>query len=65
MKIIIAREPDYRNQEYCILEFKGKFETEELPTKCMVHLGSLNRINDDTFRFEIGVMDLIGKAIKL
>lgn len=41
MKIIITREPGYKTQEYCVLEFKGKFETEDLPTKSLVHLGTL------------------------
>lgn len=41
MKIIITREPGFKEQHYCILEFKGKFETEDLPTKSLVHVGSL------------------------
>ncbi len=65
MKIIITREHNYREQEYCILEFKGKFETEDLPTKSLVHLGTLNQVGPSDYKLEVGVMDLIGKASKL
>lgn len=46
MKVIITREPNFRQQEYCILEFKGKFETEDLPTRSLVHLGTLDKVGD-------------------
>jgi hypothetical protein len=65
MKIIITREDNYRRQEYCILEFKGRFETDDLPTKCLVHLGTLYPLGSEQYRLEIGVMDLVGKAVKL
>jgi hypothetical protein len=65
MKVIITREPNFQDNHYCVMEFKGKFETDELPTKSLVHLGSLHKVKKDEYRLEIGVMDLVGKAITL
>lgn len=65
MKVIITREPNFLNVHYCVLEFKGKFETDELPSKALVHLGTLQQISNDEYRLEIGIMDLVGKSTKL
>lgn len=44
MKVTITREPNFREHEYCVLEFKGKFETDDMPTRSLVHLGTLNLV---------------------
>jgi hypothetical protein len=66
MRIIIRREDDFLTQQYCLLEFKGKFESDRMDNmKSLVHLGTLHRIGEEEYRLEIGVMDLVGKATKL
>lgn len=47
MKVIITREPNFLDNHYCILEFKGRFEADDLPTKSLVHMGTLQKVRND------------------
>jgi hypothetical protein len=48
-----------------VLEFKGKFDPEENTEKQLMPLGQLFKIDDATYRLEMGIMDLIGTVQKL
>ena len=62
---IITRLLNFTQQHYCLLEFKGKFETDLLPTKSIVHIGTLTHTNLQEYKLEIGIMDLTGKSTQL
>lgn len=61
---IIIRE-DKELVDFAVLEFKGQFEPEEQADKQLMSLGQLHKIDENNYKLEIGVMDVVGVAQKL
>ncbi len=63
MKVVIRESPSL--VDYALLEFKGKFDPADPCDKELVPLGQLQKIDDKTFKLEIGIMDVVGTVQKL
>ena len=56
---------DSELQDFALLEFKGRFDPEDAAEKQLMPLGQLFKLDENTYRLEMGIMALAGTAQKL
>ena len=63
VKIMFRRDPNYKQNKFCVLEFKGSFESDfdQESDKALAHLGDLTEVEPGKWNFQLGVLDIIGK----